>query len=156
MNVQSAKSASHFSQDFLTGSVSMPRSLLYPFRPRMHFPNQRLTFGAGLHQALHPLPARNEGGGPRRGETNKKAPPLPSPLLHPMEEKEKPRSFMQPCLRGGLAGRPLLAVISYALRLRSKLEQCATTRPTRSVGKKNALITPGPAARSPGSCCRRC
>src|SRR6266852_5095671 len=50
----------------------------------------------GLHQALHPLPARNEWGGPRRGETNKNAPPLPSPLLHPMEEGEKSRSLMQP------------------------------------------------------------
>src|SRR6266446_10742892 len=32
----------------------------------------------GLHQALHPLPTRNEWGGPRRGETNKNAPPLPT------------------------------------------------------------------------------
>src|SRR5258708_19664646 len=108
MNVQSAKSASHFSQDFLTGSVSMPRSLLYPFRPRMHFPNQRLTFGAGLHQALHPLPARNEGGGPRRGETNKKAPPLPSPLLPPMAANEKPRSSIQPLLPPPLPSTPPL------------------------------------------------
>src|SRR6266542_88300 len=37
------------------------------------------------------------GRGPRRGETNKNAPPLPSPLLHPMEEREKSRSLMQPC-----------------------------------------------------------
>ena len=36
------------------------------------------------------------GRGPRRGETNKNAPPLPSPLLHPMEEREQSRSFMQP------------------------------------------------------------
>src|SRR6266852_1561895 len=36
------------------------------------------------------------GRGPRRGETNKNAPPLPSPLLHPMEEREKSRSLMQP------------------------------------------------------------
>src|SRR5258708_36672842 len=50
---------------------------------------------AGRHQALHPLPARNEGGGPRRGETNKNAPPLPSPLLPPMEAREKSRSLMQ-------------------------------------------------------------
>src|SRR5713101_7544331 len=28
------------------------------------------------------------GRGPRRGATNKNAPPLPSPLLHPMEERE--------------------------------------------------------------------
>src|SRR6266581_2503089 len=39
------------------------------------------------------------GRGPRRGETNKNAPPLPSPLLHPMEEREKSRSLMQPCPR---------------------------------------------------------
>src|SRR5712691_11538649 len=37
------------------------------------------------------------GRGPRRGETNKNAPPLPTPLLHPMEEREKSRSLMQPC-----------------------------------------------------------
>ncbi len=36
------------------------------------------------------------GRGPRRGETNKNAPPLPSPLLHPVEEREKSRSLMQP------------------------------------------------------------
>src|SRR5207245_3846192 len=36
------------------------------------------------------------GRGPRRGETNKNAPPLPSPLLHPMEEREKSGSLMQP------------------------------------------------------------
>src|SRR5713226_147470 len=41
------------------------------------------------------------GRGPRRGETNKNAPPLPDPLLHPMEEREKSRSLMQPCARGG-------------------------------------------------------
>ncbi len=51
---------------------------------------------AGLHQALHPLPARNEWGGPRRGETNKNAPPLPGPLLHPIGEREKSRSLMRP------------------------------------------------------------
>src|SRR5258708_2764382 len=58
---------------------------------------QSLAFLLGpprLHQALHPLPARNEGGGPRRGETNKNAPPLPGPLLHRMEERG---SLMQPC-----------------------------------------------------------
>jgi len=37
------------------------------------------------------------GRGPRRGETNKNAPPLPSPLLHPMEERGKPSSLLQPC-----------------------------------------------------------
>src|SRR5713101_3782817 len=31
------------------------------------------------------------GRGPRRGEINKNAPPLPSPLLHPMEEREESR-----------------------------------------------------------------
>src|SRR5713226_6021948 len=40
------------------------------------------------------------GRGPRRGETNKNAPPLPSPLLHPMEERAKSRSLMQPSLPG--------------------------------------------------------
>src|SRR5437899_9611940 len=40
------------------------------------------------------------GRGPRRGETNKNAPPLPSPLLHPMEEREKSRSLTQPCREG--------------------------------------------------------
>src|SRR6266700_329967 len=51
--------------------------------------------GTGLHHALHPLPARNEWG-EDRGEGNENAPPLPSPLLHPMGEREKSRSFMQP------------------------------------------------------------
>ncbi len=37
------------------------------------------------------------GRGPRRGETNKNAPPLPCPLLHPIEEREKSRNLMQPC-----------------------------------------------------------
>src|SRR6266851_4229894 len=60
----------------------------------------------GLHQALHPLPARNEWGEDRRGETNKNAPPLPSPLLHPMEEREEldaalwPIGMAQPLLDG--------------------------------------------------------
>src|SRR5258708_6560752 len=36
------------------------------------------------------------GRGPRRGETNRNAPPLPSPLLHPMEAREKSRSLMRP------------------------------------------------------------
>src|SRR6266849_7688847 len=40
------------------------------------------------------------GRGPRRGETNKHAPPLPSPLLHPMEEREKSRSLMQALVSG--------------------------------------------------------
>src|SRR5437899_3393393 len=39
------------------------------------------------------------GRGPRRGETNKNAPPLPSPLLHPMEEREESSSLMQPWKR---------------------------------------------------------
>src|SRR5580765_3986040 len=38
------------------------------------------------------------GRGPRRGEANKNPPALPSPLLHPMEEREKSRSLMQPWL----------------------------------------------------------
>ncbi len=50
------------------------------------------------------------GRGPSRGETNKNAPPHPlpapslrqagSPLLHPMEEREKSRSLMHPWLPG--------------------------------------------------------
>src|SRR2546425_12745676 len=53
------------------------------------------------------------GRGPRRGETNKNAPPLPSPLLHPVEEREKSRSLMQPCL-GRQRSLPQLA-ISFTL-----------------------------------------
>src|SRR5713101_5865885 len=37
------------------------------------------------------------GRGPRRGELIKNVPPLPSPLLHPMEEKEKSASLMPAC-----------------------------------------------------------
>src|SRR5688500_4081060 len=43
------------------------------------------------------------GRGPRRGETNKYAPPLPNPLLHPMEEREKSGSLMQPCWPAAVA-----------------------------------------------------
>jgi len=64
------------------------------------------------------------GRGPRRGETNKNAPPLPSPLLHPMEEREKSRSLMQPCQDGDSwnspacqsAGRPLRGELTAADR----------------------------------------
>src|SRR5258708_23642960 len=41
-------------------------------------------------------PRGASGRGPRRGETDKSAPPLPSPLLDPMAEREKSRSLMQP------------------------------------------------------------
>src|SRR5713226_8141603 len=44
------------------------------------------------------------GRGPRRGGTNKNAPPLPGPLLHQTEEREKSRSLMQPW---GSTGDPL-------------------------------------------------
>src|SRR6266849_6196238 len=52
----------------------------------------------GLHQALHPPPARNEWGEDRGEGKPIKTHLLPSPLLHPMEEREKSRSLMQPCL----------------------------------------------------------
>ena len=50
------------------------------------------------------LPDENEGDdededervGSWAGETNKDGPPLPNLLLHPMEEKEKSGSLMQP------------------------------------------------------------
>jgi len=47
----------------------------------------------GLHRAHHPLPARNE-----RGEDPGEGKPIrtPPPLTHPMEEREKSRSLMQP------------------------------------------------------------
>ena len=45
--------------------------------------------------ASHPLcPAKDWG--EDRGETNKNGPPLPSPLLHRMEEREKSRSLTRP------------------------------------------------------------
>src|SRR2546427_2007802 len=56
------------------------------------------------------------GRGPRRGETNKNAPPLPSPLLHPMEEREKSRSLMQPCQDGGAWNSPLRGELTGADR----------------------------------------
>src|SRR5438445_13846751 len=56
-----------------------------PFQPKQ----TEGLIPSGLHQALHPLPARNEWGEDRGGETNKNAPPLPSPLLHAMEEREE-------------------------------------------------------------------
>ena len=54
------------------------------------------TSPPGLHQASHPLPARNEWG-EDRGEGEPIETGLLSPtLLHPMEEREKSRSLMQP------------------------------------------------------------
>src|SRR6185295_13612792 len=47
----------------------------------------------GLHQAHHPLPARNEWGEDRGEGKPIRTPP---PLTHPMEEREKSRSLMQP------------------------------------------------------------
>src|SRR5260370_20733252 len=85
--------------------ITTSRSVLefYPGRNALVQSEIRAAAPPGLDQALHPLSAKNEGGGPRRGETNKNAPPLPSPLLHPMEEREKSRSLMQPCRAASFA-----------------------------------------------------
>src|SRR5713101_1073484 len=56
---------------------------------------RRASGGAASSSPSSPREER-VGRGPRRGETNKNAPPLPGPLLHPMEEREKSRSLMQP------------------------------------------------------------
>src|SRR5258708_1582967 len=58
---------------------------------------QALSSLPGRAASSSPSSPREEqvGRGPRRGETNKNAPPLPSPLVHPMEEREKSRSLMQ-------------------------------------------------------------
>jgi lipoate-protein ligase A len=64
---------------------------------------QALASLPGRAASSSPSSPREErvGRGPRRRETDKNAPPLPSPLLHPMEEREKSRSLMQPWLPGG-------------------------------------------------------
>src|SRR2546428_5962944 len=66
-------------------------------KPARTFPQARARAASSS-----PSSPREErvGRGPRRGETNKNAPPLPSPLLHPMEEREKSRSLMQPWGKG--------------------------------------------------------
>src|SRR5216684_865964 len=56
------------------------------------------------------------GRGPRRGGTNKNAPPLPSPLLHPMEEREKSRSLVQPRQDGDSWNSPLRGELTAADR----------------------------------------
>ena len=69
--------------------------------------------GAASNFASSPCEAR-AGRGPRRGETHNDEPPLPSPLLHPMEEREKSRSLVQSRNPSGLplveltGGEPLL------------------------------------------------
>src|SRR5258708_24753473 len=76
-------------------------------RDRRTLPISRKTQGlTGVRAASSSSSSPREeraGRGPRRGETNKNAPPLPSPLVHPMEEREKSTSWMQPSLPGGRA-----------------------------------------------------
>src|SRR5712692_4740087 len=79
------------------------------------------------------------GRGPRRGETNKNAPPLPSPLLHPMEEREKSRSLMQPW---GIT--PLLpSVPDHSLMKSQDGLHCGTNSLyLRSAGESSAALPP--------------
>src|SRR5262249_37734827 len=87
-----------------TGSCNEAVERLQSLRNSLGTWAERLRKGkqserSGLHQALHPLPARNEWGEDSgEGKTNVNAPPLPNPLLHPMEEREKSVNLMQPCL----------------------------------------------------------
>src|SRR5258708_2369878 len=62
-----------------------------------------------------PSPPRGERGGSGlgRGGTNENAATLPSPLLHPMAERENSRSLMQPCLVP--PAQPVLAWIVLGL-----------------------------------------
>src|SRR2546427_2673441 len=55
---------------------------------RMAWPSSRCSPAPGLHQALHPLPARNEWGEDRGEGKPIKTRLLPSPLLHPVAERE--------------------------------------------------------------------
>src|SRR6266478_6944741 len=74
--------------------------LLKCWRPKELMPRPDAD-GAASSSPSSPREER-AGRGPSRGETNKNAPPLPSPLLHPMEEREQSRSFMQPLDADGL------------------------------------------------------
>src|SRR5712664_1971437 len=75
--------------------------LSLPARPcRCQSPDPNWANRAASSSASSPREER-VGRGPRRGETDKNAPPLPSPLLHPMEEREKSRRLMQQWLPGG-------------------------------------------------------
>ncbi len=59
---------------------------------------ESVTASAARAASNSPSSPREErvGRGPRRGEISNDQPPLPSPLLHPMEEREKSRSLVQP------------------------------------------------------------
>src|SRR5207245_3481346 len=99
---------------------------------------------------------------PRRGETNKNAPPLPSPLLHPMEEREKSRSLMQPWPPAFTLLELLIAVAIFAIvltaingvlyvamRLRSKpartIEEALPIQQTVAILKRDlqGIVAPG-------------
>ncbi len=87
-----------------------------------------------MHRAASssPFSPREErvGRGPSRGEINKNAPPLPSPLLHPMEEREKSRSLMQPWPRQRLdsvGATPTGAIETVALRTAGVLARSNST-----------------------------
>ena len=108
-----------------------------------------------MHRAASssPFSPREErvGRGPSRGEINKNAPPLPSPLLHPMEEREKSRSLMQPWIMQRLdsAGEsPTGATEAFALRTAGVLARSNSTtnrimnREQILDGKKNLLPRP--------------
>ena len=77
-----------------TGTTLRTSSPCLPFITRPpHTGTRCLDFGMGGTNALLPLPPR--GAGERAGERGNlrrsrisRAPPLPSPLLHPMEERE--------------------------------------------------------------------
>src|SRR2546428_10896786 len=94
-------------------------------------------------------PREERGGGPRRGETKKNAPPLPGPLLHPMEEREKSRSLMQPWASGGAwVSRSWWRAFRLAVFLLAALSRGAGFgEPPGSAGKAAGLSVVGAAGR---------
>ena len=90
-------SATGWQADCKTGGLTLPRTSKRGFIPSKSGEARRVE-GTARAAPSSPASPREErvGRGPRRGETNRNAPPLPGPLLHPMEEREKSRSLMQP------------------------------------------------------------
>src|SRR5713101_6343480 len=97
-----------------------------------------------MHRAASSSPSspREErvGRGPRRGETNKNAPPLPSPLLHPMEEREKSRSLMQPWGNAGSSPRLKREICTEANQRNRKRGSCLRTNASRPPAAEAGLL----------------
>ncbi len=90
-------SATGLEADCKAGALTLPRTSKSGFIASESSEARRVEGTARAASSSPSSPCEERvGRGPRRGETNRNAPPLPGPLLHPMEEREKSRSLMQP------------------------------------------------------------